>query len=114
MQPPINSTMPESVRVNRQRLAHYKTPPPRTRAVLPSDFPAATHAAAHKLHDARISSGKPTAISSLLRTLVLYKWRFGAIFASAIVAIAVAGMSIQLVTTESPSSTTQAQSDTAA
>jgi len=46
--------------------------------------------------------------------LVLHKWRFGAIFASAILAIVVAGITNKALRTESPSSTTLADTETPA
>jgi hypothetical protein len=85
-----------------------------TVAVLPADLPRATNGTDHKLRDAAISSGKATRVSLLLPSLVLHKWRFGAIFASSILAIAVAGISIQSLRTESLSSTPPVHTETAA
>jgi hypothetical protein len=83
-------------------------------AVLPAEFAGATNATGHKLGDAAISSGQATRVSLLLQGLVLHKWRFGAIFASAILAIAVAGITHKALKTESPSSTTPADTESAA
>jgi hypothetical protein len=84
-----------------------------TAAVLPPDFAGATNATGPKVGDAAISPDKARRDSLLLLRLVLHKWRFGAILASATLAIAVAGVSIQALRTESPSSTT-AHTETAA
>lgn len=86
-----------------------------TVAALPPDLPGATNATDHKLRDAAITSGKATRrVRLLLPSLILHKWRFGAIFASSILAIAVAGIRIQALRTESPNSTTPAHTETAA
>ena len=85
-----------------------------TVAVSPLDLTEATNQTGHKLGDAAISSGKATRVSRLLPSLITPKWRFAAIFASAIVAIGVAAISIQALRTESPSSTAPAYTETAA
>ena len=85
-----------------------------TGAVLPTEFAGATNATVHKLADAAISSGIATRVSLLRQRLVLHKWRFGAIFASAILAIVVAGITNKALRTESPSSTTLADTETPA
>jgi hypothetical protein len=82
-------------------------------AVLPADCTESTHATGHKLTDPATSPSKATTVRRLLPSLILPRWRIGAIFASSILAIAVAGMSIQALRNESPSSTTPAQTDTA-
>src|SRR5690242_776005 len=84
-------------------------------AVLPPDLDCteSTHATGHKLTDPATSPSKGTTVRRLLPSLILPRWRIGAIFASSILAIAVAGMSIQALRNESPSSTTPAQTDTA-
>src|SRR5512144_2312530 len=74
-------------------------------AVLPSDFTGSTHATTdQKLAEPPTSSGKATRLRRLLPSLILPKLRFGAVIASAISAIAVAGISLQALRTEPPSS----------
>jgi hypothetical protein len=82
-------------------------------AVLPSDFTGSTHATGHKLADPATSSSKATMVRRLLPSLIHPKLRFGAIIASAIGAIAVAGIGIQALRTESPSPATPAHTETA-
>jgi hypothetical protein len=82
-------------------------------AVLPSDFTASTHATGHKLADPATSSSKATRFRRLLPSLIHPKLRLGAIIASAIGAIAVAGISVQALRTEPPSSAAQAPTETA-
>jgi len=82
-------------------------------AVLPSDFTGSTHATGHKLADPATSSSKATRVRRLIPSLILPKLRFGAIIASAIGAIAVAGISVQALRTEPPSSAAQAPTETA-
>ena len=82
-------------------------------AVLPSDFTGSTHATGQKLADPATSSGKATRVRRFLPSLILPKLRFGAIIASAIGAIAVAGISVQALRTEPPSSAAPAHTETA-
>ena len=82
-------------------------------AVLPSDFTGSTLATGHKLADPATSSSKATRVRRLLPSLILPKLRFGAIIASAIGAIAVAGISVQALRTEPPSSAAPAHTETA-
>jgi len=82
-------------------------------AVLPSDFTGSTHATGHKLADPATSSSKATRVRRLLPSLIVPKLRFGAIIASAIGAIAVAGISVQALRTEPPSSAAPAHTETA-
>lgn len=82
-------------------------------AVLPSDFTGSTLASGHKLADPATSSSKATRVRRLLPSLILPKLRFGAIIASAIGAIAVAGISVQALRTEPPSSAAPAHTETA-
>lgn len=85
-----------------------------TIAVLPADLPGAINVTDHQLRDAATGSGPATRVSLLLSSLILYKWRFGAIFATSMLAIALAGISIQALRTESPSSTPPAHTETVA
>jgi len=82
-------------------------------AVLSSDFTGSTHATGQKLADPATSSGKATRVRRFLPSLILPKLRFGAIIASAIGAIAVAGISVQALRTEPPSSAAPAHTETA-
>jgi hypothetical protein len=82
-------------------------------AVLSSDFTGSTHATGQKLADPATSSGKATSVRRLLPSLILPKLRFGAIIVSAIGAIAVAGISVQALRTEPPSSAAPARTETA-
>ena len=82
-------------------------------AVLSSDFTGSTHATGQKLADPATSSGKATRVCRFLPSLILPKLRFGAIIASAIGAIAVAGISVQALRTEPPSSAAPAHTETA-
>jgi hypothetical protein len=82
-------------------------------AVLSSDFIGSTHATGQKLADPATSSGKATRVRRFLPSLILPKLRFGAIIASAIGAIAVAGISVQALRTEPPSSAAPAHTETA-
>jgi hypothetical protein len=80
-------------------------------AVMPSDFTGATHATGVKLGDPGASLRKTIAVS-LLPTSILQNWRFGTIVAIAIIAIAMTGMGIHILTSDSPS-TTPAPTETA-
>ena len=82
-------------------------------AVLSSDFTGSTHATGQKLADPATSSSKATRVCRFLPSLILPKLRFGAIIASAIGAIAVAGISVQALRTEPPSSAAPAHTETA-
>ena len=82
-------------------------------AVLPSDFTESTLATGHKLADPATSPSKATRVRRLLPSLILPKLRFGAIIASAIGALAVAGISVQALRTEPPSSAAPAHTETA-
>jgi len=82
-------------------------------AVLSSDFTGSTHATGQKLADPATSSGKATRVRRFLPSLILPKLRFGAIIASAIGAIAVAGISVQALRTEPPSPAAPAHTETA-
>jgi hypothetical protein len=82
-------------------------------AVLSSDFTGSTHATGQKLADPATSSGKATRVRRLLPSLIHPKLRLGAIIASAIGAIAVAGISVQALRTEPPSSAAPAHTETA-
>ena len=82
-------------------------------AVLSSDFTGSTHATGQKLADPATSSGKATRVRRFLPSLILPKLRFGAIIVSAIGAIAVAGISVQALRTEPPSSAAPAHTETA-
>jgi len=82
-------------------------------AVLPSDFTGSIHATGQKLADPATSSSNATRVCRFLPSLILPKLRFGAIIASAIGAIAVAGISVQALRTEPPSSAAPAHTETA-
>ena len=80
-------------------------------AVMPSDLTDATHATGVEVGDPGASLGKTIAVSLLPRS-ILQNWRFGAIVAIAIIAITITGMSIHILTSDSPT-TTPAPTETA-
>jgi hypothetical protein len=74
-------------------------------AVVRSEFSGRTNGSGDKVGDAGTSLAKAISISLLLPRLILQNWRFGAIVATASIAIAITGISIHVLKGDSPSST---------
>jgi hypothetical protein len=74
-------------------------------AAVSSESTGATNATGDKLGHTGTTLGKPIAAGLLLPRSFLQNWRFGAIVASAIIAIAMTGISIHILRSHSPSST---------
>jgi hypothetical protein len=74
-------------------------------AVVRSEFSGRTNGSGDKVGDAGTSLAKAISISLLLPRLILQNWRFGAIVATASIAIAITGISIHVLKGDSPSPT---------
>ena len=83
-----------------------------TVAVLPSDLTKSANVSGDD-QGPSTSPAKETRLSRLLASLIAQKWRFAVIFASSIIVITLATMTIKTLTSESPSSKTQSDTETA-